>query len=124
MAKIEKFEDIQAWQCAREVVKDVYEITKGPVFSKDYGLRDQIRRAAVSAMSNIAEGFERYSSSEFIQFLNIARASIGETRSQLYVSLDLGYIEAYEFDRLKDKCETVSRQIWNFMKYLRKTRRL
>ena len=99
--KIEKFEDIKAWQLAREIVRDIYGITQRPTFARDYGLRDQIRKAAVSAMSNIAEGFERYSTKKFIQFLNVARASVAEVRSQLYVALDLGYIEPEQFNNIK-----------------------
>lgn len=119
MGKIEKFEDIRAWQIARELVKKIYSLTRKGEFSRDYGLRDQIRKAAVSSMSNVAEGFERYTRKEFLQFLNIARGSAGEVRSQLYVASDLEYISAQELSDAKSECETLSRTIWNFMKYLR-----
>lgn len=90
--KIEKFEDIKAWQIARELVREIYRITNKDEFAKDFGLKDQIRRAAVSIMSNISEGFERGSDKEFNQFLNYARGSSAEVKSQLYIASDLGYI--------------------------------
>src|SRR5205807_9337640 len=92
MNKIEKFEDIIAWQKARELAREVYRHAKLAPFSKDFGLRDQIPRAAVSTMSNIAEGFERGGDKEFIQFLSPSKGSCGEVRSQLYVALDQQYI--------------------------------
>ncbi|MFQ6032341.1 MAG: four helix bundle protein, partial [Candidatus Zixiibacteriota bacterium] len=100
--KIESFEDLAAWQKARELVKKVYLITKKEKFSKDLALVDQIRRAAVSVMSNISEGFERGSNTEFLQFLYIARASCGEVRCQLIVAFDQGYINANEFREMRD----------------------
>ena len=98
--KIEKFEDLVAWQKARELAKSVYDITKQKEFSRDFGLRDQIRRAAVSVMSNIAEGFERGNPREFHQFLSIAKASCAEVRSQLYVASDVGHLNSQQFDEL------------------------
>lgn len=121
MAKINRFEEIRAWQLARETVAQVYGLTKKTDFSKDYALRDQIRKAAVSVMSNIAEGFERYSNKEFIQFLNIAKGSSAEVRSQLYAALDLNYVSEAEFLALKDKCESISKHLSNFILYLRKS---
>ena len=93
MSKIEEFEDLIAWQKARELTRAIYEATRQGAFSKDYGLSGQIQRAAVSIMSNIAEGFERGNPREFQQFLSIAKASCAEVRSQLYVALDAGYID-------------------------------
>jgi four helix bundle protein len=90
--KIERFEDLIAWQKARELTKQIYTVTGKKPFSADFGLREQIQRAAVSIMSNLAEGFERGSSSEFHQFIVIAKASCAEVRSQLYTALDIGYI--------------------------------
>lgn len=119
MAKIERFEEIKAWQLGRVLVKDIYRLTQRERFSKDFGLRDQIRRAAISVVSNIAEGFERYTRKEFAQFLNIARGSVAEVRSQLYIAYDLGYVSEPEFLILKDQCENISRHIWSFMKYLK-----
>ena len=111
MAKIERFEDIKAWQLGRELIKVIYSLAKKKDFSKDYGLKDQIQRASVSIMSNISEGFERYSKKEFVQFLNIAKGSAGELRSHLYIALDLEYITEKEFNRAKDQCEVVSKHI-------------
>ena len=109
--KVEKFEDLVAWQKARELTKQIYEITKQGAFSKDYGLCDQIRRATVSVMSNLAEGFERGSSSEFHQFIVIAKASCAEVRSQLYVAYDVGHITQNQFDDATKLAEEVSRII-------------
>ena len=92
MASFRTFEEIEAWKKSRELVRAIYQATSLGAFSTDYGLRDQIRRASVSIMSNIAEGFEREGTKEFVQFLSIAKASAGEVRSQLYVALDQGYI--------------------------------
>lgn len=94
---IKRFEDIEAWQKARELTWAVCDCSKTGLFAKDFGLRDQIRRAAVSIMSNIAEGFERGGSAEFFQFLAIAKGSAGEVEAQLYVALDQGYITKDEF---------------------------
>lgn len=96
--KIEKFEDLIAWQKARELIKQIYNVTAKKPFLSDFGLRKQIQRATVSIMSNLAEGFERGSSSEFHQFIVIAKASCAEVRSQLYTALDIGYITKEEFN--------------------------
>ncbi len=97
--KVKRFEDLIAWQKARELTRQIYLLTKKEPFSKDYGLREQIQRASVSIMSNLAEGFERGSSAEFHQFLVIAKASCAELRSQLYVALDIGYITQEDFEQ-------------------------
>jgi four helix bundle protein len=118
MAKIEKFEDIEAWQKSRLLCRKIYLVTGQGEFSRDYGLRDQIRRSAVSVMSNIAEGFERGGNKEFQNFLSIAKGSAGEVRAQLYVALDAGFLSHEEFDHLNNlSCET-SRLISGFMRYL------
>ena len=109
--KVERFEELIAWQKARELTIQVYELTKEGAFSKDYGLREQIRRAAVSVMSNLAEGFERGSSSEFHQFIVIAKGSCAEVRSQLYVAQDVGYITQNQFEHTSKLAEEVSRII-------------
>jgi four helix bundle protein len=98
--KIERFEDFIAWQKARILTREIYTITSLPAFSRDFGLKDQIRRSAVSIMSNIAEGFERGRASEFHQFLSIAKGSCAEVRSQLYVALDADYIPQLRFHKL------------------------
>jgi len=108
-SKIGKFEDLVAWQKARELTSEIYQITNQGEFSKDYGLRDQIRRASVSVMSNIAEGFERYNAKEFHHFLSIAKSSCGEVRSQLYVALDANYLTTTKFAELKNKCIELSK---------------
>ena len=100
MATFKKFEDIEAWQKSRELTNAIYRITKEREFSTDFGLKDQIRRAAVSIMSNIAEGFERSGTGEFAQFLSTAKGSAGEVRSQLYVAFDEGYIDTDKFEYL------------------------
>ena len=119
MAKINSFEDIQAWQKARELTKEIYKVSNSGAFSKDYGLRDQIRRASVSIVSNIAEGFERNGSKEFRQFLSISKGSAGEVRAQLYVAFDLEYITKEEFEKLNSLVFDTSRMISGFINYLR-----
>jgi len=116
--KIERFEDLEIWQLARELVKDIYKVTSESNFSNDFGLMNQMQRSAVSIMSNIAEGFERKSKKEFVHFLYIAKGSCGELRSQLYISLDLNYINKSEFDIYVELAEKVSRSIAGFTKYL------
>ena len=118
MATIKRFEDIQAWQKARHSTRMIYETTSTGAFSRDFGLRDQIRRSAVSTMSNIAEGFEREGNREFINFLTIAKGSCAEARAQLYVALDCGYIDRSEFDTLYRELDETGRLIGGFMRYL------
>ncbi len=101
MAKrIERFEDFIAWQKARKLTSEIYKVTNQGKFASDFGLKDQIRRAAVSSMSNLAEGFERGRPAEFHQFLSVAKASCAELRTQLYVALDVGYLSIEVFDAL------------------------
>ncbi len=111
MSKIERFEDLIAWQRARTVTREIYQITRQGAFAKDFGLSGQIQRAAVSIMSNIAEGFERGGRGEFHQFLSTAKASCAELRSQLYVALDIGYLDQRRFDQLLAQAEEVGRII-------------
>lgn len=98
--KIERFEDFIAWQKARKLTADIYRVTSVGDFARDFGLKDQIRRAAVSSMSNLAEGFERGRPTEFHQFLSIAKGSCAELRTQLYVALDVGYLREPTFKAL------------------------
>ena len=119
MATISKFEDIEAWQMARELTKAVYAISNLGAFARDFGLRDQIRRASVSIMSNIAEGFEHGGDKEFFQFVSLAKGSSGEVRAQLYVALDAGYIDQLTFNRLSDMATQINRMLAGLMKYLR-----
>lgn len=118
MATIERFEDIKAWQAARDLVSVVYRVSGRGKFEKDFGLRDQIRRASVSVMSNIAEGFERSSDREFCRFLYIAKGSAGEVRSHLFVASDLGYLTSDEFDDLRARAEEVAKALSGFITYL------
>ena len=112
MAKrIERFEDFIAWQKAPKLTADIYRVTSEGSFARDFGLKDQIRRAAVSSMSNLAEGFERGRPAEFHQFLSIAKASCAELRAQLYVALDVGYISLSTFDRLMAQATEVGQII-------------
>jgi four helix bundle protein len=100
MSKIEKFEDLIAWQKARVLTTEIYRVTQTGSFAKDFGLKNQIQRAAVSVMSNIAEGYERKRNTEFHQYLSIAKSSCAEVRSQLYVAFDIGYIDCAQFDHI------------------------
>ena len=111
MSKIERFEDLIAWQKARALTGAIYEVTRQGAFARDFGLSGQIQRAAVSIMSNLAEGFERGGRGEFHQFLSTAKASCAELRSQLYVALDVGYLDQLRFNELLNQAEEVARII-------------
>ena len=121
MAIIRRFEDIDAWKKARKLSRRIYRITSAGDFEKDFRFRDQIRAAVISAMSNVAEGFERDGKKEFLQFLSIAKGSVGEVRSQLYVALDIGYIDSEKFDELYQLTLEISRLLSGFIRYLRET---
>lgn len=114
------FEDLKVWQDSREFVKSIYELTASNNFARDYGLKDQIQRAAVSIMNNIAEGFERNNNKEFVIFLKYSKGSAGEIRSMLYVALDLKYIAKNTFDEYYTNIIKIITQISNFIKYLKK----
>ena len=120
MPTIVRFEDIEAWQTARDMTRFVYALTRDGAFARDFGLCDQMRRAAVSVMSNIAEGFESRTPPLFIEFLGRAKGSAGELRAQTYVALDAGYIDRAQFDHLFDLADKCSRQLSRFMVYLQK----
>jgi four helix bundle protein len=113
------FEELKVWQDARVFVKSIYDLTYLQKFNKDYGLRDQIQRAAVSIMNNIAEGYERDNNREFIKFLGYSKGSAGEVRSMLYVALDLKYITKEEFESVYINALDIIKQLANFIKYLR-----
>lgn len=121
MARIKSFEDIEAWKSAREVTRMVYKISSVGRFSKDFALVNQMRRASVSILSNIAEGFERSGNKEFVNFLSIAKGSCGEVRAQLYVALDQEYIDDAKFREVSEKLKETSRLIAGFMKYLQQS---
>ena len=118
---IKRFEDIQAWQQARELTDAIYKISGEATFSKDYRFRDQIRAAAVSIMANIAEGFDSSSDAEFLRFLSYARRSATEVQSHLYVALDQHYISEEVFHQLYDLTSSTKKLISGFMRYLRKS---
>ena len=118
MARIERFEDIEAWQKARRLTKSIYQMTAQGGFSRDYALINQIRRAAVSVVGNIAEGFERGGDKEFVQFLATAKGSCGEVRSYLYVALDLGYIDGAHHEQACKSAAEISRMIAGLMRHL------
>lgn len=115
------FEELEVWKEARRLTQRVYRLTKNENFSKDFALRDQIRRATVSIMSNIAEGFERGGNQEFVQFLYVAKASCGEVRSQVYVAFDQSYVATAEVDELTNSFKRLSSMISNLITYLRKS---
>jgi four helix bundle protein len=111
--KIETFEDLKVWQKGIELVKQIYLITKDGDLSKDFGLKDQLRRASVSIPTNIAEGFERYSRKEYLNFLNFAKGSAGEVRSLLRVALEVGYLEQEAYAQLYSQAMELSRMLFN-----------
>ena len=121
MSTIKRFEDIEAWQTARELTQKVYSVSNLGEFSRDFGLRDQMRRASVSIMSNIAEGFESRTEVLFLDFLGRAKASAGELRAQFYVAHDAQYLTADQLHLLGDLCEKCSSQISRFMDYLKRS---
>jgi four helix bundle protein len=121
MAGFKKFEDIKAWQKAREATRIIYRATTTGAFSNDYDLRSQIRKASISIMANIAEGFGRRSDKEFANFLNIAHASACEVQSHLYIALDLNYINQTDFDVLYDSLNEITRMIYALGEHLRKS---
>lgn len=121
MATIERFEDLQCWQKARELSIEVYEITKAGDFAKDFEMKGQIRAASGSIMDNIAEGFDRGGRDEFKQFLTIAKGSTGEVKSQLYRALDQRYINEEKFNEMYDKATVIAKQIDALRNYLLKT---
>jgi four helix bundle protein len=120
MAKVKRFEELIAWQKAREVTNTIYRSTAAGGFERDWALRDQMRRASVSMMSNIAEGFERGSAKDFSRFLSMAKASCAELRSQLYVAMDVGYIEKSEADRLQEQASETARIIGGLLASVRR----
>lgn len=119
MGKFSKFEEIQAWQKAHDVTLQIYRLTIEGNFSKDFGLRDQIRRASVSIMANIAEGHGRRTNAEFANFLNIARGLTAEVQSHLYVALGLNYIDKENFDKIYQTLTEISHMTLSLAQYLR-----
>ena len=121
MAGITTFEELERWQRARELTRLIYRVSGDGDFGRDFALRDQIRRAAISVLSNIAEGFERGGNRELIQFLSLAKGSIGEVRAQLYVALDAGYISKQTFNELHESATRTSQLLGGLMRYLNRS---
>jgi len=121
MATFKKFEEIEAWQKARKLTVGIYACSGSGIFAKDFGLRDQIRRASVSIMSNIAEGHDRGGTGEFIQFLSMAKGSAAEVRCQLYVAFDQAYVSADVLTELSEMAEEIASMIGGLIKYLRQS---
>lgn len=121
-AKVRSFEDLRVYQKARQLVKAVYEVTCHAAFRRDFSLTDQMRRAAVSIVSNIAEGYERGSNVEFVRFLCIAKGSCGEVRAQVGVAHDLRYITDEEKEDLINRCREISKMLAAFIEYLKQGR--
>ncbi len=119
MATFKKFEDIQAWQKARIIAKEIYIASGKGEFGKDFDLRSQIRRSVVSIMANIAEGQGRRTNKDFANFLNISLGSVAETKSHFYLALDLGYVNQMIFDEIYEKLDEVGRMIFSLSNHLR-----
>jgi len=115
---VERFEDLHCWQTARELTREIYQLTQAGEFARDFGLRDQIRRASVSILSNIAEGFESRTRKLFLEFLGRAKASGAEVRCQLYIALDVGHISQQQFETLFELVDKCIRQVGSLMTYL------
>ena len=119
MAKVDKIEDIVVWQLAIELTNAIYTVTNNTVFNKDFTLRDQIRKSAISIPSNIAEGFERNSTNQFLYFLVIAKGSSGELRTQLLIAKNQNYISQSEFEKINKNALEVSKKLGAFITYLK-----
>ena len=118
MPSVDRFEDLEVWQAARTLARGIYALSNEGPFSKDFGFRDQIRRAAVSVSSNIAEGFERHTDTDLKHFLTIARGSNGEVRSQLHIAMDLGYVSSEQFNQGVDLSTRIGKMLTSWMSYL------
>ena len=116
--KFTRFEDCEVWQMGRELVKEVYSLTRAGEFAKDFGLKDQLQRAAVSISSNVAEGYARRGNKEFVKFLWIAKGSAAEVQSQLYHAKDLGYIEAAHFEKLYNSSNLIQVKLYHLIQSL------
>ena len=119
MATLERFEELEVWKLSMELCTNIYELTNKELFSKDFGLKDQIRRASVSIPSNISEGFERDSKNQFVYFLTISKGSCGELRTQIRIARSLNYINENDYNLINEKCISVSKQLSGFINYLK-----
>jgi four helix bundle protein len=122
MATIQRFEELEAWKTARELTRLVYQVSNQGAFARDFGLRDQMRRASVSVLSNIAEGFESRTTTLFIDFLGRAKGSCGEVRAQNYVALDASYLNQEQHQKVGELATSCSRQLYGFMTYVESKR--
>jgi len=118
MATIKRFEDLECWQEARKLANLIYQFTKKAAFKKDFELKGQLRRSAISIMGNIAEGFHRKSNKDFMRFLDYSRSSIAETLSHCYLALDQNYIDSVELEQIKERSEITWKKINHFITYL------
>jgi len=116
--QIRRFEDLGIWKLSLKITRDIYDLAAKKEFTRDFCLRDQIKRAIISVSSNIVEGFEKNNNNEFIRFLKISKGSVGETRNQLYVALNVGYISKEDFIKTNKELEELASQIGGFIKYL------
>jgi four helix bundle protein len=119
MTAFKSFEEIVSWQKARVLCKEIYILSSNDKFAKDFGLRDQIRRSAVSIMANIAEGYERKSDGDFKRFLNISKGSLAEVKSHLYIALDLEYISDDKFEKLASDIDEINKTLYGLINYLK-----
>ncbi len=120
MGRIGSFEELEVWKVSMDLCTEIYRLTNSDFFSKDYGLKDQIRKSAISVPSNISEGFERDGNNQFLYFLAIAKGSCGELRTQLRIAYNLKYINEADFNTINESCVTTSKQLSGFIKYLKK----
>jgi four helix bundle protein len=120
MGQVKRFEDMKVWKSARKLTGRIYAVSNNPLFSRDYGLRDQIRRAAVSIFSSIAEGFESQSNPGFCRFLSCAKAPAAEVRAQLYLASDIEYLSQVEIKSLVSEAESISRPLFGLIAYLKR----
>ena len=119
MATIKNFEELDVWKISMELCTEIYDLTNSELFSKDFALKDQIRRSAISIPSNISEGYERDGVNQFLYFLAISKGSCGELRTQLRIAYNLNYLSSIDFNNLNEKCLSTSKQLSGFIKYLR-----
>jgi four helix bundle protein len=122
MASVQRFEELEVWQNARALTREIYKSSNSGAFAKDFALKDQLRRASISILSNIAEGFERSGNREFSHFLYMAKGSAGELRAQLYAAFDLNYIPQNDFQTLSASSETIAKQLSSLIKYLERSK--
>lgn len=120
MGRIDRFEELEVWKVSMALCSEIYKLTNSEFFSKDFGLKDQIRRSAVSVPSNISEGYERDSKRQILYFLVIAKGSCGELRTQLMIARNLNYLDEDEFMKINEQCLSTSKQLAGFISYLKK----